>query len=233
MRIVVFSDSHNEFFAIKRILDLNQGRADLFLHLGDGNREFEDIRDLYPGCAFLGVAGNCDRLCREKGEREFTEGGVRILMTHGHAYGVKNGLSSLVREAEKRGIGLVPVSYTHLDDGFHADGALTINGGTISILQSYEGLEGSTVEINGGDIQLTASDDGVNAAGGSYGDNWDSFRADGSHFVRITGGTLWVDAQGDEMCIRDSYISSSVGFCYRNGREIQISLLLFFKTVVY
>lgn len=31
MRIVVFSDSHNEFFAIKRILDLNQGRADLFL----------------------------------------------------------------------------------------------------------------------------------------------------------------------------------------------------------
>lgn len=79
MRIVVFSDSHNEFFAIKRILDLNQGRADLFLHLGDGNREFEDIRDLYPRCAFLGVAGNCDRLCREKGEREFTEGGVRVL----------------------------------------------------------------------------------------------------------------------------------------------------------
>lgn len=30
-----------------------------------------------------------------------------------------------------------------------------------------------------------------------------------------------------------NYISSSVGFCYRNGREIQISLLLFFKTVVY
>ena len=56
MRIVVFSDSHNEFFAIKRILDLNQGRADLFLHLGDGNREFEDIRDLYPGCA-TGSAG--------------------------------------------------------------------------------------------------------------------------------------------------------------------------------
>ena len=78
------------------------------------------------------------------------------------------------------------------DDGFHADGALTINGGTISILQSYEGLEGSTVEINGGDIQLTASDDGVNAAGGSDGDNSNSFRADGSHFVGITAGTLWV-----------------------------------------
>ena len=30
-----------------------------------------------------------------------------------------------------------------------------------------------------------------------------------------------------------NYIASSVGFCYRNGREIQISLLLFFKTVVY
>ena len=101
------------------------------------------------------------------------------------------------------------------DDGFHADGALTINGGTISILQSYEGLEGSTVEINGGDIQLTASDDGVNAAGGSDGDNWDSFRADGSHFVRITGGTLWVDAQGDGL--------DSNGGLYLDGGTVLIS----------
>ena len=131
MRIVVFSDSHNEFFAIKRILDLNHGRADLFLHLGDGNREFEDIRDLYPGCAFLGVAGNCDRLCRETGEREFTQGGVRILMTHGHAYGVKDGLSALVEEAEKRGVDLVLYGHTHRAQITRQGGVVLFNPGTL------------------------------------------------------------------------------------------------------
>lgn len=131
MRIVVFSDSHNEFFAIKRIMDLNQGRADLFLHLGDGNREFEDIRDLYPRCAFLGVAGNCDRLCSETGEREFTEAGVRILMTHGHAYGVKNGLAALCREAKKRGAQLVLYGHTHQARLTRQDGVILFNPGTL------------------------------------------------------------------------------------------------------
>ena len=57
------------------------------------------------------------------------------------------------------------------DDGIHADGAATVSGGEIQILSSYEGIEGSTVEISGGDIWLTASDDGINAAGGSDGIN--------------------------------------------------------------
>lgn len=53
------------------------------------------------------------------------------------------------------------------DDGFHADDTLTIAAGTITITQSYEGLEALHVNISGGDIKLTASDDGINAAGGT------------------------------------------------------------------
>lgn len=50
------------------------------------------------------------------------------------------------------------------DDGVHSDKSLTINGGTIDIPACYEGLESEKVNILGGDINIVASDDGINAA---------------------------------------------------------------------
>ena len=53
------------------------------------------------------------------------------------------------------------------DDAIHGDDTLTITAGDIFIQESYEGLEALHVEIQGGNIQLTAADDGINAAGES------------------------------------------------------------------
>lgn len=89
------------------------------------------------------------------------------------------------------------------DDGIHADALLTVSGGTIQIDQSYEGLEGSDIQIDGGTVRLKASDDGLNAAGGNDGSSIDgrpgqnSFASGGNHSITITGGTLYVDAGGD------------------------------------
>ena len=44
---------------------------------------------------------------------------------------------------------------------------LIINGGSITVSQSYEGLEGQKVTVTGGNIEITASDDGINAASSS------------------------------------------------------------------
>lgn len=88
------------------------------------------------------------------------------------------------------------------DDGMHADDTLTVSGGTVNITRSYEGLEGSVVQITGGSITLVADDDGINAAGGSDqsgfgGFSPDRFGSTGDYRIVITGGVVEIDASGD------------------------------------
>lgn len=92
------------------------------------------------------------------------------------------------------------------DDAFHADNTLQINAGTISIENSYEGLEAQNVLISGGTIELKATDDGINAAGGADESGYGGFRG-GDRFgggmgsskgkISISGGTLYINASGD------------------------------------
>ncbi len=93
------------------------------------------------------------------------------------------------------------------DDAFHAEDTLTITDGTIHISESYEGLEGLHVVVSGGDITLIASDDGLNAAGGTdssgftggrdgmFGRGMGGGSSNGS--ITISGGTLHITAYGD------------------------------------
>lgn len=99
------------------------------------------------------------------------------------------------------------------DDAIHAENNLEISNGTINISNSYEGLEAITIAVEGGNISLTASDDGLNAAGGNdesgmggrdemfqngedtKGNGVLSSSSNGS--VVISGGTLHIVASGD------------------------------------
>lgn len=97
------------------------------------------------------------------------------------------------------------------DDGFHADENLTIYSGVINITECYEGLEALNVNVAGGDIKLKATDDGLNAAGGTDssgtgGRGGDMFGGPGGMMggngssngsVVISGGTLYINSSGD------------------------------------
>ena len=101
------------------------------------------------------------------------------------------------------------------DDGVHADATLDLGteGGyerdpDIKVTTSYEGLEGGTVNIYSGRFYVTASDDGINSAGGSSSGSdtgWgDPFRpgrpgpgSSGDYTINVYGGKIYVDAKGD------------------------------------
>ena len=72
----------------------------------------------------------------------------------------------------------------------------------MDITQSYEGLEGVTIDISAGDISIVSSDDGINAAGGNDESGmtgmWgrDQFAA-GDQQLNISGGNVSIVAGGD------------------------------------
>ncbi len=83
------------------------------------------------------------------------------------------------------------------DDGIHADDTFTLSDGTIVISKSYEGIEAETLYFKGGTTSIVASDDGVNAAGGSDTSKTDPWSSGSTGTLYIEGGYLFINASGD------------------------------------
>lgn len=100
------------------------------------------------------------------------------------------------------------------DDGIHADGDLTIAAGEIHIMESHEGLEANQIYLSGGDINITADDDGINAYGGKKNKDKDESEKTKKKLpnIYITGATVTIDAEGDgidsngNLYVEDGYV---------------------------
>lgn len=75
------------------------------------------------------------------------------------------------------------------NNGFKSNGQICITAGNVMVTRSVEGIEARYVRISGGDISVTAEDDGVNASGKDHDDH--------DALIEISGGHLYVDADGD------------------------------------
>ena len=95
------------------------------------------------------------------------------------------------------------------DDGLHADGTLEIKGGSISIVNSYEGAEGAYVNIKGGSLSIIAKDDGINST------------VTQGTAITVSGGKIYIYCNGDgiDANTRTSYS----GIVFEGGDTVVIS----------
>lgn len=131
MKIVVISDSHRNFTVLHQLMELQKDSADLVLFLGDGERELDDIRSLYPNLTIIGVAGNCDWGSLEPASRIVRAGKTKLFVTHGHTYGVKFSLEELKKAARAAGCRVVLYGHTHIPHTEYDDGLYVMNPGSI------------------------------------------------------------------------------------------------------
>ena len=122
--------------------------------------------------------------------------------------------STTVLENEQTPLGNVTIDGGNIvlysnDDGIHADGILTISNGAITVLNSYEGLEGRIVNISGGFISVKADDDGINGT------------ATSETAITISGGTIYVYAGGDGVDANST--TSYKGIVFSGGNVVIIS----------
>ena len=130
MRLIVVSDTHRNFGRLHKVVQRHINHCDLFLHLGDGLREMDDILSLYPSLPALAVCGNCDWAREEPYERVISLNEHKAFHCHGHQYGVKASWQPLAKHARELGCTLALFGHTHEPLCEYAYGVLLLNPGS-------------------------------------------------------------------------------------------------------
>lgn len=130
MRLIVFSDSHGSVRYMRQALELHP-EADVVVHLGDGERDFETLCDLLDGKRVIQVCGNCDLCSQLNVEERVILGGAKVLCTHGHFMHVKYGEQMLREVARNWGARIVLYGHTHNCVNKYDDGLYIFNPGSV------------------------------------------------------------------------------------------------------
>lgn len=130
MRVLIVSDTHRRHDNLIEILDKVQP-LDMLIHLGDAEGE-EDYIELLAGCPVEIVAGNNDFFSDLPREKSLKIGKYRVLLTHGHYYGVNMGIADIETEAAARKFDIVMFGHTHRPIIDYGKDVIALNPGSIS-----------------------------------------------------------------------------------------------------
>ncbi len=133
VKFLLVSDTHGMTRNIvDKIIDLDYKDIDGIIHLGDYVEDGYKLRKILGKDLYL-VAGNGDFKSGYRDEEIMEVKGCKILLTHGHHYGVKSNLNNLYYRALELGVDMVLFGHTHLALELEKDGILFINPGSPSL----------------------------------------------------------------------------------------------------
>ena len=166
-RICVISDTHGSQTAADAVV-YAAGDVDCYFHLGDYAGDAKRIAEK-TGRPVYSVLGNCDygfhRELEESvfplpqkrvtTERVVTVENARILLTHGHLYGVDMGDFTLGYRAEELNCAAVLYGHTHMSELSAFGKVLKLNPGSPSRPRGGRKPSYAILEIDGGDVNAS------------------------------------------------------------------------------
>lgn len=112
MKVLIVSDTHGKNHCL--IDTINRvGSIDLLIHLGDFENGEDYIRTMAP-CPVEFVSGNNDFFNGLPKDKLIQIGKYRVLMTHGHRYGVNFSTAVIIEAAKKQQADIVMFGHTHV-----------------------------------------------------------------------------------------------------------------------
>lgn len=118
---------------------------------------------------------------KAKGEIDLSDAAVKISARNDAIYGksvqIESGYFSLESD----------------DDGIHGDEEVEIDGGNIDITDSYQGIEGSEIELSGGTVIIKAYNDGLNSVSPVPG----NMHYNEECHIEVDGAYVHIDSDGN------------------------------------
>jgi len=109
--IIVFSDSHRDTRRMIKVI--NEFKPNTVIHLGDHIDDARKVKAKFPDTTFHLIKGNSDFISHGDNELLLALGELKIFLTHGHEYYVKEDLSRLSHKAIELKVDLVLFGHTH------------------------------------------------------------------------------------------------------------------------
>ncbi len=131
MRILVLSDIHGNTRGMMKAVNA-QPKAEVIIFCGDGDEQFQFLKNTLKDKMVVGVKGNCDFGSVLPSKEVLRICGKTIFVTHGHLYNAKLTMYNLVCAAREEKADILLFGHTHNALTDYNEGLYIMNPGSCS-----------------------------------------------------------------------------------------------------